>query len=346
MAHLVDSMAYLGQTPWHGLGNVLNGNETHAERMEKAGFNWHIKSTVARFPTPEGPMKFPGRNVLFRSDNFMPLEVVSDKYQIVQPREIMEFFETVVEAGYMTFDTVGSLDEGRKLWALVKMSEDLDIDGDKIGNYCLIVTSCDKSMATRVYYTSVRVVCNNTLQWSLQRDGQVTNGVTINHSTKFNAEDVRRQMGFEHLGQSIEAFETSVYEMAQTAVTDAQARDIFEALVTKHDKPQTDTVREDDSFEALLTGSAEKALQPRELTTYQSTAVENLMHLRDNSPGADMITAKGTGWGVVNAVTNWTDFHASSRNQGNRFKSAQFGPGAAMKAKAVDLVATMGSVSA
>ena len=311
MAHLVDTMAYVGQVPWHGLGEQLEAGQSLDQWRIAAGMDWRVKSTAVRFPTSTGPAKFEGRNVLFRSDTEAPLSVVSDKYKVVQPAEILEFFRDVTDAGHMEIDTAGVLDGGKKLWALACTKYDIDIGGDKMNNYCLLVTACDGSMATRCYYTNIRVVCNNTLQWSLQEAGRGA-GVSIPHSTEFDMRKVQKLMGIDVIEQSVQAFSDQVVSLANLRLNNQEQTEFFTALVTKTE----------------FGGTRDDA------TPHQLRLVDTMEQLALNSPGARLDTAAGTAWGMVNAVTHFVDFHQNAASNNNRFKSAQFGEGAQLKNRA------------
>lgn len=49
MAHQVEQMAYVGRTPWHGLGNKLPEQQPLEVWMEQAGLDWTIHETPVRF---------------------------------------------------------------------------------------------------------------------------------------------------------------------------------------------------------------------------------------------------------------------------------------------------------
>ncbi|MGL5327099.1 MAG: DUF932 domain-containing protein, partial [Aeromonas sp.] len=168
MAHLIDSMAYTGQTPWHGLGNVLPPQQSLDVWLQAAGMDWTIEqSDVLYQGSPDNPVlhTYPDSKVLYRSDTLAPLSVVSQRYNVVQPHEVLHFYQDLVEAGGFELETAGSLKGGRKLWALAKTGQDLILKGgDLVKSYLLLATSCDGTLCTTAQFTSVRVVCNNTLQ--------------------------------------------------------------------------------------------------------------------------------------------------------------------------------------
>lgn len=87
MAHLVETMAYVGATPWHGLGNQLGTCQPLEVWARQAGMDWDVRKTPVRFITESAGtlgaiQSFPNQKILFRSDTQVPLSVVSQRFQI------------------------------------------------------------------------------------------------------------------------------------------------------------------------------------------------------------------------------------------------------------------------
>src|SRR5690554_4829566 len=101
MAHEVETMAFQGQTPWHGLGNRIEADASLDTWIEEAGFDWHIRPMelfAQALPEDEEgedgkPAKgaknvqpallhVPDRVALVRSDNNFVLSSVSRRYKI------------------------------------------------------------------------------------------------------------------------------------------------------------------------------------------------------------------------------------------------------------------------
>ncbi|MHB8851631.1 MAG: DUF932 domain-containing protein [Acidithiobacillus ferriphilus] len=197
MAHLVESMAFVRETPWHGLGNRLPDKQPLEVWLEAAGMDWEIKTTDVLFRIGTGNNfnvhSNPDAKVLYRSDTLAPLSVVSPRYKVVQPKEILEFYRDLVSLGGFELETAGVLKEGKKLWALAKTGEETVLKGgDRVKGYLLLATSCDGTLATTAQFTSVRVVCNNTLQIATNdRAG----AIKVPHSTKFDPLVVKQALG-------------------------------------------------------------------------------------------------------------------------------------------------------
>ena len=91
MAHQIEQIAYVGETPWHGLGNQLGPNQPLEVWAQQAGMDWRIESSDVSYMAKNERgqsiiMSFEEQRVLYRSDTHAPLSVVSQRYQEVQPK--------------------------------------------------------------------------------------------------------------------------------------------------------------------------------------------------------------------------------------------------------------------
>ncbi|WP_459204791.1 DUF932 domain-containing protein [Ralstonia pseudosolanacearum] len=314
--HLVQSMAYVNETPWHGLGNQLAANQPLEVWARQAGMNWRIEEAEVRFVSGTAGSSlgsihaFPEQKVLYRSDTKAPLSVVSRRFQVVQPAEIIEFYRDLVECSGYELETAGVLKDGRKLWALAKTGQSATLKGrDRVNGYLLLATACDGTLATTAQFTSVRVVCNNTLAIAL---GDSTGAVKVPHRSQFDAQAVKRQLGI--AVSSWDGFMVRMKALSECKVNDTAA----EAF-----------------FRRVLTYPATGANTPVPATNDSAVkAVQELFAGRGK--GADMASATGTAWGLLNAITEYTDHHRRARSDDNRRDSAWFGQGAAIKQKAWD----------
>jgi phage/plasmid-like protein (TIGR03299 family) len=85
-------------------------------------------------------------------------------YQVVQPREILAFHRDLTEISGFELETAEVLKRGKKVWAPAKTDQSETIKAnDIINGYLLLATACDGTLATTAQFTSIRVVCNDTL---------------------------------------------------------------------------------------------------------------------------------------------------------------------------------------
>lgn len=320
MAHQIDmsngraNMAYTGRLPWHGLGQQIKADAPIEDWKIAAGLDWHIQKRPLFYgiETDTGerePMVIENRFAHVRSDTQAYLGQGSSKFKLVQPAEILEFYRGLLDGSFFQMETVGSLNGGAKIWAMAKYESLITIgDNDHIKPYLLLATANDGSMATVGDFTSTRVVCNNTLSLAVGSNGKKAS-VRIPHTTEFNANSVKSELGL--IDDRIETFAQDADLLSQTRVNDEQMINYFVNLYAKKDDK----------------GNLENERSVKRL-------VNKLVPIYRNGPGADLETAKGTAWGLLNATTHFIDFQMRALNDNNRFASAQLGDGKALKQKA------------
>ena len=162
MAANVESMFYVREVPWHGLGTMVQEAPTSADALRLAGLDWEVKQRSIQVC---GGAKIENFKANVRSTDGKVLGVVSDRYQIVQNTEAFSFTDELV-GGDVRYETAGSLQDGRKIWLLAKMPTRKVID-DEVEPYLCFSNTHDGSGAIRVCMTPIRVVCNNTLNLAL-----------------------------------------------------------------------------------------------------------------------------------------------------------------------------------
>jgi phage/plasmid-like protein (TIGR03299 family) len=210
--------------------------------------------------------------------------------------------------GY-ALETCGALDGGRKVWALAKtgITGAADNGGtDKLAAYVLLATSCDKTLATSAAFTSVRVVCQNTLFFAYEDvKTQKRLQVKVPHNLRFDPQQVKEKMGL--MDNAWSGFIVMVRKMAGHSMKPDAASAFFEQLLVQKD------------------GKALSSKARREHETIRG--------LFTSAPGQELPTAKETLWGAVNAVTYYVD-HVRSGAGVDRLDSAWFGAGSALKERA------------
>lgn len=180
MAALIESLFYVRETPWHGQGTRVEDAPTSEEAIRLAGLDWSVNQEAIYL---ENGTKIEGSFANVRSSDGKPLGIVGNKYKIVQNTEAFAFTDALLGEG-VTYETAGSLKDGKVIWLLARMPESVEILGDKVDPYMVFTNTHDGSGAVRVCMTPIRVVCNNTLNlamnsakrvWSARHTGSITN---------------------------------------------------------------------------------------------------------------------------------------------------------------------------
>lgn len=308
--HLVETMAYTGQRPWHGLGNKLAAGQSIEQWRQSAGMDWAIEESDVLFVAGKDGIgslhEFPDQKVLYRSDTKRPLAVVSRRFQVVQPGEILEFYRDLTEVGGFELETAGVLAEGRKVWALARTGQNAVLKGkDQVDGYLLLATACDGTLATTAQFTSVRVVCNNTLKIAV---GNNRGAIKVPHRSAFDPDAIKCQLGL---------------TVAPWARFVAKMKDLVACPV------------DPDSVEGLLRRVLVYPGAPGKDPVVNEQAVRAARALYDGGgKGAALASSRGTAWGLLNSVTEYVDHHRRARSGDHRLDAAWFGQGAQFKQRA------------
>lgn len=294
-------MAWTGETPWHGLGQQLKAGASLAAWIKAANFGWKINAGPVRYDHGNEVLTMDERVVLHRSDTGAPLGVVGKGYKPVHPAEIIEFFRRLTEVEGFQLETAGALFGGKRLWGLARVGKKFSVSkGDDVQPYLLLATACDGTMKTTARFTSVRAVCNNTLSVAVKGKAEVS----ISHRSAFNADTVHEQLGIATEGAAQLSHDAD--KLAKLKITDKEA----EAFVAKLVQDAVFVIADD--LESV------KKSKP-----YQS-----IMGLfMGGGQGAELVSAKGTGWGMLNAVTQYSDFNVKGKTPDHKLASAWFGKG-------------------
>lgn len=305
MAHMLEmvdgqaQMAYVGKTPWHGLGVKLEEGVTPQEMMVAAGLDWSVEK-VNMYYGMQDEIKVEGKQALIRSTDQKLLDIVGVDWNPVQNSEAFNFFNEFCKAGQMSMHTAGSLFDGKRVWALAKIASDFELfNGDKVEGYLLFSNPHKFGQAVDIRFTPVRVVCNNTLTLSLNQS--VMNAVKLNHRKEFEPEGVKQILGL--ASQHMDEYRQTAEFLGSKRVTDEQ-------------------------FKTFLQGVFGESKKDDKLTRSAQMAYDVL----DTQPGAEF--ARGTWWSALNAVTYVTD-HQLGRAGDTRLNSIWYGANRTKKIEAV-----------
>ncbi|QRQ11522.1 DUF932 domain-containing protein [Acinetobacter pittii] len=338
MAHQIGTMAFVGQTPWHGLGNQLTQNQPIEVWAQQAGMDWRIESSNVSYMAKNDRgqnilMPYEDQRVLYRSDTHAPLSVVSQRYQEVQPMEILEFYRDLTEQSGFELETAGVLKGGRKFWALARTGQSAALKGKDVSNgYILLATACDGTLATTAQFTSVRVVCNNTLSIAIRGQNSGEGVVKVPHSTKFDAEKIKQQLGI-----SIKTWDEHMYEMKQLGqrkVTQQEAAAYFDVVFNNTTMSATD---QEESIIQYYLKAASMDKKSNSKSEPNGRAMSKAMEIfNGQGRGAELASAKDTAYGLLCSITEFVDHERRAMSRDHRLNSAWFGMGATIKQRGLE----------
>lgn len=322
----VESIAYTGQRPWHGIGYEITTAPTPEEMLRYAQLDW----TVSKRPiwTLDSSVLSQGAATLLFNDLFALvrdsdnkiLGVCGPRYQPFQNSEVMDFFKKFCDAGSMTMEVAGSLKGGTWVWALARIaSEPYTIMGDDPNyTYLLLCSPHIWGEAATIMFTSVRVVCWNTLTQAMSKE--LTNKFRLIHSRSFS--DVR---AVAELTVEQTMLQKAVYEQKAKLLAEAQLVDLTALYNYIAHVMQPELVKHGDA----------------NIADFGKPAQQVLMNYH-TAPGAKLVSSNNTYWGAFNAVTYYYDHQYGRMGADNRLYEAWLShKNAVIKRKAFDIALNM-----
>lgn len=305
MAHLLEQMFSVEKTPWHGLGHIVQSAPTSTEAFKLAGLDWTVSKRDVYISNPDGSQTLlPDYKAITRDSDNTVYNVMSKNYEPLQNAKAFEFFDRFVSSGLARYETAGSLAQGARVWILASLNKDpLEIGkNDLVNKFLMLSNGHDGSMAVRIGFTPIRVVCANTLRMAHDDDGSRL--IRVSHS-KSVVENV------EKLASSIE-FANQRFEMTG---------EIYRKMAA------TGVRREDLDEYVRIVFQTKKIADPESREYREKKMIEIITNNFETGRGSDLKSANGTVWGLYNAVSEYLSYERG-KEEDSRLKSLWFGSSA------------------
>jgi phage/plasmid-like protein (TIGR03299 family) len=314
------AMMYVGEVPWHGLGQQLKDPPTAEEAIKAAGLDWRVGlkpvCTMSGGIWYEIPEKYAiVREDLWGSERCPIFATVTGTYVPLQNDEAFGFFDGLIDRKLATYETAGALGEGERVWVMARLKEDIYIGGkDEVQRYILLANGHNAATAVRIILTPVRVVCQNTLSWAVQ---SAKTEFRVHHGA-----DMHRKLDAAR-GQ----LDTILRQYDVVA-------DRFDAMV-KRAMPKQDLQK---YLDVVFPLPNRGRLSER---NYEAAIAEVERHkkgsaeLFENGSGNREPGIRGSLWAAYNGVTDWADHRMRFKSRYQRFNSLFFGEAGRIKTRAL-----------
>lgn len=308
----VASIMYVGQTPWHGLGQRLAKPATAAEAISAARLDYEVVKREVYCANGCGEFNaIKGKFATVRTDTDEALGVVGSGYAPIQNREAFGFMDALSGDGRVEYHTAGALRKGEVVWMLAKLPGVIRVRGteDVTEKYLCLTNSHDGTATLKVWWTPVRVVCQNTLRAAMRN---MDEAVSIRHSG-----DVAAKVGE---AQRVLGLAVHYYDDLEGIINKLAGVQMNRAMLTKY-------------VEEVFPAKAGKEV-PAQTRTAREAVIAGM-----DAPTNRLEGIAGTAWAAYNALTEYVDHRLPIRARGADEKEARltsiwFGHGARLKAKA------------
>jgi phage/plasmid-like protein (TIGR03299 family) len=307
------SFASHAEKAWHGLGQIVDNAMTASEAIELANLNYEVGKTtihaaIAGAPatedSPEHLVKIQDKFATYRADTNVPLGIVGSRYEIIQNVDAFSFFDSIIDDGEAVFETAGVLGNGERIFVTAKLPEDMLVAGEPCDKYIILTNSHDGTSSIIAGFTTVRIVCNNTLQAALKG---LTNKVTIQH--RIGAKD---RLGEAYKVMNIASkYMTEVNEvfnqMARTPITD----DHLQKYIIEVMQPEYKAFKSKEEAEKISTRFKNQVISIHDFAM--------------SHPTQQTDAARGTVWGAYNSISGYYNYIQKYKNDEQKFISQMFG---------------------
>ncbi|MCP4446086.1 MAG: DUF932 domain-containing protein [Myxococcales bacterium] len=314
MSHELESMFFVGRTPWHGLGTALDCPPSIDAALEVAGLDWNVECRPLYL---QSGVEVAAQAVVRDFDESV-LGVVGPRYHPLQNKDAFAFFQPLVEDKLVDLETAGSLSEGKKVWVLARIVGDpLVVQGDDVvERFILLSNSHDGSLAVRVGFTPIRVVCSNTLAYAHETGASRLIRILHTAGAKDTLDGVREIMSL--ADRSFTATAEQFRYLASKPIVAADLQKYVERV-----------------FAVPEAADPSKQSCPRVLG--------QVIPLFENGKGSEMASAKGTWWGAYNAISEHLT-HYRGRSADSRVNSLWFGDSAKLNRSALSTACMMAAL--
>lgn len=316
MAHEIENIMYVGEAPWHNLGRRFITPPSLEEALVAAGLDWKVTTE----PVFSGAGEQVEALLTRRSSDSSILGVVGPNYTPLQNTEAFEFFRPFLDEKAAAIETAGSLRQGKRVWVLAKINRDpLVIKGnDVVEKYVLLSNSHDGTLAVRVGFTPIRVVCNNTL--SMAFNSKASQLIRIKHTKNVvdNLESVQAVMNLADA-----EFQATAEQYRLLTRKDINSKDL-----EKYIKLVFNT-----TAKLVEAGGNVEALDNKRI-------INQIVPLFEKGRGNDMTEIKGTMWAAYNAISEYLQYDRGNDNS-NRMDNMWFGDSSRLNKKALETALIM-----
>jgi phage/plasmid-like protein (TIGR03299 family) len=313
------SFVSYGEPAWHGLGKVVDKAMTSEECIKLANLDYEVDKTtihaqidIAEEDGVGGRTYEPidDKYATFRTDTNKVLGIVGGRYEIVQNRDAFAFFDSIIDGGEAIFETAGALGKGERIFVTAKLPEDMLVAGEPCNKYIILTNSHNGTSSIIAGFTTIRIVCNNTLQAALRG---IENKVSIEHRTgaKEKLSEAYKVMNI--ASKYMNEVEDIFNKMAKTTIGDEQLKAYIKDVIKSDYVVKKDSIILDESIQD-------------EHSTRLKNQINAIFEFALSHPTQQTDATRGTLWGAYNSISGYYNhIHNYKRGAEQKFTSQFFG---------------------
>jgi phage/plasmid-like protein (TIGR03299 family) len=305
-----------GEPAWHGLGQIVDKAMTAEECIKLANLDYEVEKTpifaqidvVREDGAGRIYQEIPDRFATYRTDtNDILGKGVGSRYEIIQNRDAFGFFDAIIDEGEAIFQTAGALGNGERIFVTAKLPDDLLVAGEPCNKYIILTNSHNGTSSIIAGLTTIRIVCNNTLQAALKG---LENKICIEHRSGAKEKLAEAYKVMNIASKYMSEVEEIFNQMAKTKIEDEQLKAyIKEVMQNKYAKQLTEEEKIEES-------------------TRLKNQVNSIFEFALTHPTQQTDATRGTVWGAYNSISGYYNHICKFKGGAeHKFESQFFGNG-------------------
>jgi hypothetical protein len=270
---------------------------------------------------------------------FRTLGIVKTRYKELQNRAAFSFFDRALIDGAATLVAVGHLDFGKRVWAVARRPQSMELaPGDVVHEHLILTTSHDGSSAVRVMFAPYRAATGTMLHVGQGR--KMRSEVKVRHTKSI---DVKMQTVHNVLQAESDYFDrwrvalvgdpgTNAKGFKQRVVTTSEIDKVVKTLFPSRIKKDENGV----PFEEV----SAKAQKARDLV--MARIAEQETRRKEAFEKAGQETPKDTlALDLFLGVSEYAAKDRKAKNEGNNWVCSTFGSGSDLRQESFDLISSL-----
>lgn len=296
-----DRISFVNDVPWREIGVEVDNSMSVEEIIKAADLDWKVNTVALTVKGKSGKVIDTGRHAIMRGDTIF--DIISGDWRPMQNFDAIEFFKDFVEANSLELNSVGSLRDGKIIWAMADTGKKFSLFNGKdvIRSKILFTSPHSYGQSIDIRFAGYREASKTYFILPLQKKSEEL--VRINHRTEFDPNFIKE------------------------TISDSERRlDAYKKYATALSKKKYDESEAAEFIKSLFPPGNEEKNQSR-----NGNLVLN--EILNGAPGSDI--GQGTWWALYNAVCFMID-HVIGRSVDTRLDSAWYGYGMRIKIKALE----------
>lgn len=265
---------------WENLGTVATSNN-YRDLLREANLDYTAVAEDLFIEHEGSKIQVPDRKVILRDDTKEIFGIVSNKYQLCQNVDALDFVECIDDVTLLKAGSAGSM-----IWMIGKLPS-VEILGDEVTPHLIFQNSHDGSCSIKTTICMLRIVCQNQFVSSFKESPAT---ISIRHQGDIDEKLVAAKQTMQGVYEYVKNYDSVAHELATQKITPSKFNTLIEGFFKIPEDASDRTIR---------------SINDRRERFYEAYNAEDNQNFT------------GTKWGLVNAYSDLITHEEFARKTSN-----------------------------